>query len=131
MRSAGRNECMRWKWGPRTKKSSSNQNVRSEHFERLSYLLINICICIPLHTQTGYVISVFTYTVQTEREWQANITTWLILYYKVFSPVNDTWCIVVMFCLVVWSVCVYAFRGCGFRWWFAGRVGRTLSVLSG
>ncbi len=58
-------------------------------------------------------------------------TTWLILYYKVFSPVNDTWCIVVMFCLVVWSVCVYAFRGCGFRWWFAGRVGRTLSVLSG
>ncbi len=40
------------------------------------YLPVNIRICILLHTwfvQTGYVISPFTYAMQTEREWQANI----------------------------------------------------------
>ncbi len=30
---------------------------------------------------------------------------------KFFSPVNNTWCIIVMLSLVVWSVCVHVFRG--------------------
>ncbi len=34
----------------RTKKCLSNQNARSERFDWLSYLPVNICICIPLHT---------------------------------------------------------------------------------
>ncbi len=34
----------------RTKRCSSNQNVQSEHYERLSYLPVNTCICIPLRT---------------------------------------------------------------------------------
>ncbi len=92
------------------------------------YLPANICICIPLCTrfaQTGYIISTFTYTIQTEREWKANISNLIFLpgivellltvgYYKVFSPVNDTWRIVVMLSLVIWSVRVHAFRGRGF-----------------
>ncbi len=59
-----------------TKKCSSNQNARSERFNWLSYLPVNVYICIPMRTrfaQTGYVISAITHAVQTERERQANI----------------------------------------------------------
>ncbi len=52
------------------------RNVWTECFDWLSYLPVNICICIPLLTrfaQTGYVISAFTYAMQTELERQANI----------------------------------------------------------
>ncbi len=112
----------------RTKKCSSNQNVRYENYERLAYLPVNICVCIPLYTlfaQTGFFISVFTYAMQTEWEWQANINN------LIFLPgiAYDTWCIVVMLSLVVWSVCIHVFRRRGFGRRFAGRVGRTLSVL--
>ncbi len=54
-------------------KHSSNQNA---------YLPINICISIPLCTlfsQTEYLISAFTYAVQTKREWQANINNLIFL----------------------------------------------------
>ncbi len=51
----------------RTKKCSSNQNARSEHFNCLSCLLVNLCISIPLRN------SAFMHAVQTEQEWQANI----------------------------------------------------------
>ncbi|XP_058623827.1 cytosolic purine 5'-nucleotidase isoform X1 [Onychostoma macrolepis] len=50
----------------RTKKCWSNQNARSERFICLSYLPVNVCICIPLRTrfaQTGYVISAITHTI--------------------------------------------------------------------
>ncbi len=61
------------------------------------YVLAYLC---TLFVQTGCVISAFTHTVQTEQEWQTNINNpiflpgivVLFLYYKVFSPVNDTWC---------------------------------------
>ncbi len=66
----------------RTKKCSSNQNARSERFNCLFYLSVNVCICIPLRilfAQTRYVISAFTHAVQTEGEWQTNINNPIFL----------------------------------------------------
>ncbi len=114
----------------RTKKCSSNQNARNEAF-------LPACQHVILHTsaQTGYIISAFTFATQTEQEWQANINNLiffpgilvlLLTVLWIFSPVNNTWCIVVMLSLVIWSVCVHVFRGRDF-----GRVGHSLSVLSG
>ncbi len=40
----------------------------------LSYLPVNLCICI-----TGYIISAITYAVKTEREWQTNINNQVFL----------------------------------------------------
>ncbi len=67
----------------RTKKCSSNQNARSKRFNWLSYLSVNVCICIPprtLFAQTWYVISAFTHAVQTARmagkHQQPNLPSW-------------------------------------------------------
>ncbi len=71
----------------RTIKCSSNQNVRSEYYDRLSYLPVKICICIPLRTlfaQTWYVISTF------QREWKALLFYYYALH-TVMSPMNETW----------------------------------------
>ncbi len=69
----------------------------------LSYLPVNVCICILLRTlfaQTGYAISTLTYAVQTEREWQTNIPIFLPGIVKLlltvllsFTPIKFyTWC---------------------------------------
>ncbi len=58
------------------------RNTTSERFYWISYLPVNICISILLLTrfaQTGYVISAFTYAVQTEHELQANIYNLIFL----------------------------------------------------
>ncbi len=50
------------------------QSKCSEQADFATYL--SPCVCVPLRTrftQTGYVVSVFTYDMKTEREWQANI----------------------------------------------------------
>ncbi len=57
----------------------------------------------------------------TDRAWMAGkhletiflpgIVVLLLTVYKVFSPVKDTWCTVVMLSLVFWSVSVYARSG--------------------
>ncbi len=66
----------------RTNKCSSKQNACSERFDWLSYLPVNMCISISLHTrftQTGWIISEFTHVVQTKREWQTNINNLIFL----------------------------------------------------
>ncbi len=68
----------------RTKKCSSNQNARSEHFNWLSYLPVNICISIPLRTrfaQTGYAISAGTYAIadrarMADKHQQPDLPSW-------------------------------------------------------
>ncbi len=55
--------------------------------DRLSYLPVKICICIPLRTlfaQTWYVISTF------QREWKALLFYYCALH-TVMSPMNETW----------------------------------------
>ncbi len=53
-----------------------------KHFNCISYLPVNVYICIPLRTmfaQTGYVIDAFTHSMQTEQEWQADINNPIFL----------------------------------------------------
>ncbi len=86
---------------------------RSEGYDRLSYLPVNICICIPPHI-------LFTWNVISEFIMEGVIIVILCtLYCNVFSPVNKTWARVAS----ALPVCVLVLWRCGFGEWFTGRVG--------
>ncbi len=110
-------------------------------YDRLSYLPVNICICIPPRTllaQTWYVISTFHYAIADRARMEGVIIVILCtLYCNVFSLVNETWgnltalhsilhqhrvssCHWLASGLSVWN-CVW--RRCCFGEWFAVKVG--------
>ncbi len=68
---------------------------QTEGYDRLSYLPVNVCICIPLRTlfaQTWYVISAIHYTTANRARTEGVIIVILCdLYYNVLSAVNETW----------------------------------------
>ncbi len=124
----------------RTKKCSSNQNVRSEHFHWLSYLPVNMYLPTSAHPVRADRIChhqrvhvCYADGARMAGKHQPDRPSWYCSTFTnctiKFSHWWMTWWSVVMLSLVVWSV--HAFRGCGFGWWFAGRVGCLLLVLSG
>ncbi len=72
----------------RTIKCLSNQNVRSEHYDTLSYLPVKICTCIPLCTVCADMIRHQRIPVRVKG---AIIVISCALYTNVFSAVNETW----------------------------------------
>ncbi len=69
-------------------KCLSNKNVRSEYYDRLSYLPVKICICIPLRT-------LFTQICVHHQHIPARVKGAILLllyyYHTVMSPMNERW----------------------------------------